>query len=401
MSVYLKLLVLIFILMVDIRWFSYVNLNYGAYLAFAKYLSVIMFFYVVLNWKYVRQNDGILVKQIACFMLFPFISILMAALCHNQDILNSLNATSMHLGYSLFFLLLIWKVPYNSLLKTVIVLGLIWCMIQIIQQITAPVYLFSNSIALLQDLEVGNDRNGIYRYMPLGYQFGLIFLFYFFQQYLEKKRIYSLIGIVVGLLGVYFTATRQTIGVTILCLIVGLFISKKIKLSAFLGFSVLSYLIIMNFDALFGQFIEKTADKDDISTVARLNAYEIYGFELNDWNPFKMILGNGDPGRGTMYARFIQNIEMQKWAIRADIGIVGMYFTYGLIYVTAIFLFFIKIFRKWKFIDLYLKLFVIFIVCTSPMLWHFGYSSAYIGIYSFIYYMLEKNIQKNLNYNQI
>lgn len=383
--------------MVDIRWFSYVNLNYGAYLAYAKWLSVIMFFYIILNKGKTNLNNGIIMKQIFCFMLFPFISILMAGLFHDQDLLNSLNATSMHLGYSLFFLMLIWEVPYNSVLKSVVVLGLIWCMIQIIQQITAPVFLFSNSVALLQDAEVGNDRNGIYRYMPLGYQFGLIFLFYFFQQYLEKKKNYSLIGIVIGLLGVYFTATRQTIGVTILCLVIGMFISKKIKLSAFLGISVLFYVIIMNFDALFGQFIEKTADKDDMSTVARLNAYSIYGLELNDWNPLKMILGNGDPGRGTMYQRYIRNIEIRQWAVRADIGIVGMYYTYGLIYVTAIFIFFIKIFRKWKFVDLYLKLFVIFIVCTSPMLWHFGYSSAYIGIYSFIYYLLEKNIHKNLN----
>lgn len=399
MIFYIRLLVLLFILMVDIRWFSFVILNYGAYLAFAKYLSVIMFFYVILNWKYVRQINGILVKQIVCFMLFPFISILMAALCHDQDLLNSLNATSMHLGYSLFFLLLIWKVPYNSLLKIVLVLGLIWCLIQIIQQITAPVFLFSNAVELLKDEEIGNQRNGIYRYSPIGDQFGLIFLFYFFQQYLQKKNVLLLIAIVLGLLGIYFTATRQIIAVTLFCIVIGLFIQRKIKVSSYIGILVLCTLIMMNFDALFGQFVEQTADKDDISTVARLNAYRLYGLELNDWNPFTIILGNGDPGRGTLYQRYIQNIEMRHWAVRADVGIVGMYYTYGLIYITVIFIFFLKIIRKWKFVDLYLKLFVIFIICTSPMLWHFGYSSANIGIYSFIYYLLEKNIQKNLNSN--
>lgn len=199
-----------------------------------------------------------------------------------------------------------------------------------------------------------------------------------------------MVAIILGLAGVYFTATRQTIVVTIVCLIIGLFISKKIQFKSLIGILILAFVVFQNFDSLFGDFITKTVDKNDMSAVARYNAYRIYGYELNDRNPFLMIFGNGDPGRGSLYAREISHIEISKMAVRADIGVVGMYYTYGLLYVCIIIQFIFKVFSKWKYVDLYLKLFVFFVICTSPMLWHFGYSSAYIGIYSFIYYLLAK-----------
>lgn len=393
----IKIVVLLIVLMIDIRWFSYVLLDYNAYLVYAKLISVIMFVYVIVKNRCLRNNDVMFVREIVCLMCLPFISAFIAFLFHNQELMNTFNISSMHLGYSLFLIMVIWRVSYKKIKTVILVLGLLWCIIEIVQQFTAPAFLFSNSVALLYDLDVGNDRNGIYRYMPLGYQFGLIFLFYFFQQYLNKKNLIYLVAIILGLAGVYFTATRQTIVVTIVCLIIGLFISKKIQFKSLIGILILAFVVFQNFDSLFGDFITKTVDKNDMSAVARYNAYRIYGYELNDWNPFLMIFGNGDPGRGSLYARAISHIEISKMAVRADIGVVGMYYTYGLLYVSIIIQFIFKVFSKWKYVDLYFKLFVFFVICTSPMLWHFGYSSAYIGIYSFIYYLLAKNISLNVN----
>lgn len=89
-----------------------------------------------------------------------------------------------------------------------------------------------------------------------------------------------MVAIILGLAGVYFTATRQTIVVTIVCLIIGLFISKKIQFKSLIGILILAFVVFQNFDSLFGDFITKTVDKNDMSAVARYNAYRIYGYEL-------------------------------------------------------------------------------------------------------------------------
>lgn len=67
-----KIIILLIVLMIDIRWFSYVLLDYNAYLAYAKLISVIMFVYVVVKNKYLRNNDVRFVKEITYLMCLPF-----------------------------------------------------------------------------------------------------------------------------------------------------------------------------------------------------------------------------------------------------------------------------------------------------------------------------------------
>ena len=124
-------------------------------------------------------------------------------------------------------------------------------------------------------------------------------------------------------------------------------------------------------------------------------SYEYYGISQNGGNLFQILLGNGCPGRNSQYAIEINKLEEVYGLFRADIGIVGMYSQYGLLYVINILAFFMYCFKMRKYIDLYLRMFIIFMITTSIMLWHFGLNFERISIMCLILYLIDKSISQH------
>lgn len=365
----------------------------GQLIKILMYLCVI---YVIFQKKLKSPRDSKLFPYVLCFTFIPFLSIIPAMLVHNQSFSACMYGNQMHLMYFFFPLLYYWQVNPKDILKAFIVLGVLWCLIEIIQQISYPQFWFATRMETEdKSLEI---RNGIYRYNVAGREFGLIMLFYCFMQYLKNKKFLYLIGFVLGLVGVYLLATRQIMVAVLICIIYALFACNKIKLSSLVILIGIGYLIYINSSLLFGDFVEMTerVDKDYI----RFIAYEFYGLKYNDGNLLQILLGNGDPARESNYQIEIKRYEEQGlW--RADIGVVGLYSLYGLFYVVAIVAFFIYCFRNRKYIDLYLQMYLIFMLSTCIMLYHFGGTYERIAIMSFITYLIDKSITKNKNDNVI
>ena len=208
----------------------------------------------------------------------------------------------------------------------------------------------------------------------------------------NRKGIF-LFGFVLGLAGIYILATRQVMVAAALCLLYGMFSLGKMKLSSFLCIVVVFAVIYLNMDVLFGEYIEKTTN-DLTEDNVRLVSYEFYGIRYNEGDFLRILLGNGDPGRYTSYANEISKFE-DYGLFRADIGIVGMYSLYGIVYVICVIMFFAFCFYKRRYIDLYLKMYIVFMLVTSVMLWHFGYSYERISIMSCIFFLIDKSISRN------
>ena len=218
-------------------------------------------------------------------------------------------------------------------------------------------------------------------------------LFYSFVQYMKTRKRLFLFGFVLGLVGIYILATRQIMVASALCLLYGMFSLGKMKLSSFLGIAVVFTVIYLNMDVLFGEYIEKTTN-DLTDDYVRFASYEFYGISYNEGNFLRILLGNGDPGRNTSYANEISKFE-DYGLFRADVGIVGMYSLYGIVYVICVILFFAFCYHKRRYIDLYLKMYIVFMLVTSVMLWHFGYSYERISIMSCIFFLIDKSISRN------
>ena len=324
-------------------------------------------------------------------IIIPFLGFIPAYILHEQNIILSFIGASKNIGYVFFFYLLLIQIEEKKIVKTFCILGFCWVFIELIQQFTYPHYWFASRYETYEkSIEV---RNGIYRYSVAGVEFGLILLFYCFERFMLLRNIKYLVGIIAGLVGVYLTTTRQVIAMSIICLFVGMFLMKKIKFWSFVFFCAVSLIVYMNVDTLFGEFIKMTEDVDE--DYIRFHAYRFYGITYNDGDSLAFLLGNGSPYPPSSFYKEISKYEEVFGLFIADIGIVGMYSQYGIIYVMMILWFFVYVFKHRKYLDLYLQLYVLFMAGTSIMLHHFAYKIPIVVTGAFILYLIEQNIAKN------
>lgn len=323
------------------------------------------------------------------FMILPFVSIIGSYTIHNQSVSEGYRATLFSLTYLFFFILYILRIDEQLILRTCIYFGVFWVVMEAVQQFSYPTIWFATRYDTLDKaIEI---RNGIYRYNMEGREFGLILLFYSFQKYLEKPSKKYLIGIALGLIGIYLLATRQIMLASVLCLFYAMLVMHKLKITSFLGIAIIIILVYNNMDTLFGDYIEMTekVDEDDI----RLVSYSFYGLEYNKGQILPFLIGNGLNGISA-YGNEISKFQ-DFGLFRADIGIIGMYSLYGIFYVLTVIGFFFYTIVKRKHIDIYIQMYILYMLMTSVMLHHFGYSTHHIMTICIIFYLIDCSMYRN------
>lgn len=383
--------ILLVLLLFFTNIFSVRGYDSDIYRNLTKIVLFIIILYTISHWKKLKNIHIRFKGFVLGLMIIPLLGFIPAYILHGQGVLASLLGAHINLGYFFFFFLFLIKAKEEQIIKIFCILGVCWSCIELVQQFTYPTYWFATrGDTFEQSIEI---RNGIYRYAVLGQWFGLILLFYCFERFMHEKNKKFLLGIIIALVGIYLLATRQIIAMSVVCLFAGLFMMKKISFWSFMLIAIMATIIYANAKTLFGDFIEMTesVDKDYI----RFLAYEFYGITYNKGNILAFLLGNGVPYPPSAYSVEIDKYEQSLGLWRADIGIVGMYSWYGIIYVILILWFFIYLFRQRKYIDTYLLMYVLYIVGTSIMLHHFGYKLSTVVTGSFILYLIEINISKN------
>lgn len=356
-----------------------------------KIILCILILYTFLHWNELRNIQIRLKKIVRGLIVIPLLGFIPAYILHGQGLFSSFLGSYVSIGYFLFFFLFLIKAKEQQIIKVLCILGICWSIIELIQQFTYPTYWFTTRG---DEFSSGIDiRNGIYRYNVIGREFGLVLLFYSFEKFMKNKKGKYLFGVLIGLIGIYLSVTRQVIAMSVICLFAGLFLMKKISFKSLLLIGVVSLLVYVNANTLFGEFIEMTEEVDE--DYVRFWAYEFYGLTYNKGSILAFLLGNGSPYPPSRYCREIDNIEQSFGLWRADIGIVGMYSQYGIIYVGIILWLFYYVFKQRKYIDTYLLMYVLFMAGTSIMLHHFAYKLSIVIIGCFILYLIEQNINKN------
>lgn len=338
------------------------------------------------------KNEHIRLRKFVWgLILIPFLGFIPAYILHGQGIAMSIISAHIHVGYFIFFFLFLTKIKEQEVLKIFCLFGVCWSFIEILQQFTYPIYWFATRYETYdRDIEI---RNGIYRFMVYGVNFGLILLFYSFEKFISLKRKLYLAGILIALIGVYLLATRQIIVMSVICLFIGLFIMKKIHIGSLVFLGIFSTIVYLKADILFGDFVEMTKEVDE--DYIRFLAYDFYGVTYNKGSVLAFLLGNGTPKSPSKYFQEITNYQEYYGLYRDDVGLIGIYSLYGIIYVIMIIWFYWYVFRNRKYLSPYLQMYVLYMAGTSVMLLHFGAHLTTIVTGSFILYLIEKNIARN------
>lgn len=351
---------------------------------------VIVFLYALKHYNR-RKLDSI--DKIAIALLtIPFVSSIGAYLYHGQSIINTVLASTSAFFYFYYFFLKYnkKKVPH-TIISTLLLLGIIYTTLEVVEQINFPNLTFGVINDGIDGTEV---RNGLYRIRILGSSLPIFSLFYSYYRLRNKIKPYYLFLFIYSLIGIYMTGTRQLIASSLLVILLNFLygIRKKINITAVLLMLTLGFLLYSNMDKLFGDMIEDTSQVDE--NYSRFRSYSYYGYEGNLGHNIAILLGNGQPYAESSYGR--ETIKLQPQGIYAsDVGIVGLYYYHGIILLITVLYFYYYIYKNRSNLPSFLNMYVLFCFVTSILQYHFEKHYYDVTFMSVILYLCGFYINKN------
>lgn len=305
---------------------------------------------IVMNYK----------KIILTIIGLRLFSTLMSFFFHDQAIHLSIIAERASLFWLFYFFLHKSKISPTTLLKLVAIVAVIWALLTIIQQLSYPIYAFASR---LDENEGIKFRAGVYRFLVRGLHYGvLIGLFYLTLFFTERRKKKYILIFLFFLIAIYFHSARQFIaGYLAASLALVFFLKGKIKWIAIAVAGIFMIVLAFNFEAIFAGYIEQSENDMNEDNIRIFAAY-FFGVEyFPHW--LCNIFGNGITAPRTAYGKemvdYIQGILLFH---RVDVGIIGSYNQYGIIYCFVILYSFLKVlFSKMRAnAGLFVKLYAIY-----------------------------------------
>lgn len=366
--------------------------------ATSKIVSLILICYLCLESVFFIFNNNIgslaiFRNDIRLLTFIPFVSCLSCYIYHGQDILTTAIATRMNLFWLFYFVLHKYRIQPNIVIKNLIIFAFIAVSIYIIQQLFYPSFYLFDEKSDRDEVEI---RNGLYRFRLFINTYFIFWALYFFtEQYFSYRKVKYFCFAFLMLVGVYLTLTRQIwFSIAIPLLFIPLLKENKLQIKMLFPLLIcliIAFVFFSNLNLFFdSDLIDMTSsqleDEDDIRMVAM-----IY-FGLENWADFiNVLLGNGIPAIGkSAYGNQMEILRDDYGLFASDVGIVGVFSNYGLIYILVFAHLYIKIFRNFKYLSLKYRLLIIASVINLPL------ASWNIPIFmSMVLYLIDEDINKN------
>ena len=362
------LLFVMFVFLHSLRYFDFIYLNQKVY----EYLTWALAAFLIALCCLFRKKSSAMHSSgfLLAMILVPMLSIVPCFIENGQSPVDSLKAYLPFFLTFIYFILHYSRIRESDLVKMITILAVVRILIVVVQQVTFPSYLFSyrpegfDASGVYREVEV---RSGIYRFYVEDTYLSMFLVFYYFERYLRKHSLPSLLLCALGFVGIYFDQSRQFMLSTVAAFGIVLLFSLKMKgkWAVVLGVSVIAVLILRYAAALFGDLAEMTLEDIDEDNI-RLVAYATYLLEI--WGgPLSVIFGNGVPWKGA-YADQMEYYSNTLRLYRADIGIVGALNAFGIVTVLVFlgfFIFFVG--RNWKKLRPHLQMYYLAAIINMPM----------------------------------
>lgn len=379
---------------------SYVHWNEGFWNPLIKLVSVVWAFYIFTH----RDLLSCRFKGLICFLAFyPLVSIFTSAEMYEQGESISLKAVLINFVWFIYFYLHKIKLNEQTIIKAFSIFALIVVGLQVFQQFTYPAADFGvYTPEIMQALgrpEKVDIRNGIYRFrIDQNSYITVVVLLFFLFKLKDKFSIRTLSFVVLMLVSIYLALTRQVMASALFVVVLALLNikSRKDLIKSFLFIGVLAYVGYTFSDVLFGELSEQTQDEADDDNI-RVFSYVFYWDKITE-NTMTFLFGNGMPGSSGPFKKLMDLWQFDYGYWPVDIGVVGFWFHYGLVYILAFFYAnFLFLVRYRKVVPKYLSLTVLFTFLMSIMA--FPYWGLFCYFYwPFIFYLYDLHIdQYNLS----
>lgn len=267
--------------------------------------------------------------EVYLFLLATFLSMFVANAYHQQSFSTTLLVQRYMYFYFFYFLLHSYKMDAEDIERFMIPLGLLYVLFYLLQYIAFPVKLFDSRVV---------EARGTIRIFIPGASFMWIAYFKSLQQYFtSRKGKFLIICIVFFLVGGILQGTRQSFARIVIMTLAFIFFNKEVKSKTFIislagiaGFALflLFQEIIMEFISLTQR--QTTSQQPNIRILAAI-------FFMTDFMPANIayILGNGQDSMNEAYGLRIYFYRVAKGFHQSDIGLIGSYSRFGVLFVIA------------------------------------------------------------------
>jgi hypothetical protein len=281
-----------------------------------------------------RQQSGIIIGFIFLSVFFGAYGALWG---HNQSMLLSLWAPSYIYFYLFYYFLHSIRLRTNDLERLIIVMAIIYLIIYFFQYAIYPKILFG--------ARASEERGTVRIFIPGG-GFASFIYYYFLQKALttDKKisALYCLLYFAVPIL----QGTRSSVSTLLLGTLLFVLLSKQVKSKIIVSILIFaaSALIFIVFQEIIMNLIDvsksqASQEDDDIRVKCiKFFLYEFSPTSLNYW------IGNGESHGASSYGMRIFFYKEFYGFYQSDIGIIGEYSKFGVLWIICVFLIFRKLF---------------------------------------------------------
>lgn len=340
-------------------------------------------------------------RMFVLFLLWvPFISILNSWVIYSQSPSRSFMLMTSQSTWVIYFLLHKYKVQEQVILKVLFYIALFIVGIQIVQQFTypnAPFGTMSQDMMIERHaMEAAEQRNGLWRFRmhQNGYYTApILFAMWAWSRKISSPKLVFFVALFFA--SIYLTLTRQVMFACILAVFCSMFMGqKKINFAAlFLGLIFITGLYAF-YDVLFSKLAEQTQDDSNEDNVRLLAASLLWGESLK--TPFTFLFGYGLPDSTSLYGLHMDKLVNFFGVYTSDVGFIGQIFERGFIYVCVCYYMFYKLFFKFKkVIPMYIRMFVLFAVVMSVMIFPCIIPAQTI-VWSMLLYVCDLHINKSV-----
>ena len=231
--------------------------------------------------------------------------------------------------YLFYYLLHIFQLKAHDIERLMVIMGVLYVVFFIMQYIFYPTILF--------DVRIDISRGTLRIFLPaLGFMF---FTYYkFLQEFLKNQKLqHAVFLILFFLVGGILQGTRQTLASMTLITAAFIFFSKQVKSKAFIISlaTIAAISVFLIFQDIFTEIMATTQMEtaNQAPNVRTLAAT----FFLTDFMPANIayILGNGQDSMNSLYGQRIHLYRTLLGFFQSDIGIIGDYSKFGILFVIA------------------------------------------------------------------
>ncbi len=284
-------------------------------------------FYTVYDNSYRFKHNFTLFILIILLSL-PF-SMYIANLFHNQSIGATLYSQRSIYYYLLYFVLHQLKLKPKEFERIFFIMAIIYIGLYLVQYIVYPLILFNSSVF--------KDR-GTLRMFLYGLSYMMIGYFIALQVLLRRNQLKYMIFLLVALTIIIMIGSRMLLFSVAAVTMVNLAIEKRIRSKLAIYGLVITGMILLffAFQNVFQELVSVTKEtRAQGADYIRIRAARYFLSRFFP-NAFAYIFGNGAFGAHSEYSNSIAFLSNKYGYFLSDIGIIGNYVNYGILFVGAV-----------------------------------------------------------------